>query len=108
TALPHRIARELVPRYLELARAANADAAFAIADRFRTLCALREGPFGAVAINAAIEHELRRRSDLADADGWYSGRLVIVGGNDYRLGLFNGDIGVALPSGERGALEVWF
>jgi len=108
TALPHRIARELVPRYLDLAQAADANAAFAIADRFRALCALREGPFGVVAINAAIEHELRRRSDRTDADGWYPGRLVIVGGNDYRLGLFNGDIGVALPSGERGALEVWF
>ena len=106
--LPHRIAQELVPRYLDLAHAADATAAFAIADRFRVLCALREGPFGAVAINAAIEHELRRRGDQADAGGSYPGRLVIVGGNDYRLGLFNGDIGVALPSGEGGALEVWF
>jgi hypothetical protein len=39
---------------------------------------------------------------------WYPGRLVIVGGNDYRLGLFNGDIGVALPRAADGALEVWF
>jgi exodeoxyribonuclease V alpha subunit len=72
------------------------------------LCALREGPFGSVAINAAIENELRRRGDGADAHGWYAGRLVIVSGNDYRLGLFNGDIGVALPTGAGGALEIWF
>lgn len=108
SSLPPRVARELVPRYLDLAQAADANAAFALADRFRVLCALREGPFGAVAINAAIEHDLRRRGDRVDAGGWYAGRLVIVGGNDYRLGLFNGDVGVALPSGERGALEVWF
>lgn len=107
-ALPQRIVRELVPRYAELGHAADAEAAFTIADRFRVLCALREGPFGAVAINAAIEHELRRRSDRADSSGWYPGRLVIVGSNDYRLGLFNGDIGIALPGSERGALEVWF
>lgn len=106
--LSRRIAREFVPRYAGLADAADANAAFAIADRFRALCALREGPFGAVAINAAIEHELRRHGNGADTDGWYPGRLVIVGGNDYRLGLFNGDIGVALPSGANGALEVWF
>jgi len=108
SALPQRVVRDLVPRYAELAHAADAHAAFAIADRFRVLCALREGPLGSVAINAAIEHELRRRSDGADAHGWYAGRLVIVGGNDYRLGLFNGDVGVALRSGADGALEVWF
>jgi len=108
SALPQRVARDLVPRYAELAQAADAYAAFAVADRFRVLCALREGPFGSVAINAAIENELRRRGDGADAHGWYAGRLVIVGGNDYRLGLFNGDIGVALRSGAGGALEVWF
>jgi ATP-dependent exoDNAse (exonuclease V) alpha subunit len=106
-ALAQRIAGELVPRYAELARAPDASAAFSIADRFRALCALREGLFGAIAINAAIEHELRRRSEGSETNGWYCGRLIIVGGNDYRLDLFNGDIGVALPSGEHGALEVW-
>jgi len=108
SVLLQRIVRELVPRYAGLAQASDANAAFAIADRFRALCALRETAFGAVAINAAIEYELRRRSDRIDANGWYAGRLVIVGGNDYRLGLFNGDIGVALCSGAGGALEVWF
>ncbi|HEX7915732.1 exodeoxyribonuclease V subunit alpha, partial [Rudaea sp.] len=108
SALPQRIVHELVPRYASLAQASDANAAFAIADRFRVLCALRETAFGAVAINAAIEYELRRRSDRVDEHGWYAGRLVIVGGNDYRLGLFNGDIGVALRSGAGGALEVWF
>ncbi|MFT3790436.1 MAG: exodeoxyribonuclease V subunit alpha [Rudaea sp.] len=107
-ALPQRIVRDFAPRYAELAQAQDAAAAFAVADRFRVLCALREGPFGSVAINAAIEHELRRRGAGADAHGWYAGRLVIVGGNDYRLGLFNGDIGIALRSGAGGALEVWF
>ncbi len=107
-ALPQRIVRDLVPRYAELAHAADADAAFGVAERFRVLCALREGPFGAVAINAAIERELSRHGEGVESDGWYPGRLVIVGANDYRLGLFNGDIGIALPGGERGALEVWF
>ncbi|MBS0584634.1 MAG: exodeoxyribonuclease V subunit alpha [Proteobacteria bacterium] len=107
-ALPSRIVRDLLPRYAGLAAVTDAEAAFAIADRFRVLCALREGPFGAVAINAAIEHELRRRGAGADAHGWYAGRLVIVGGNDYRLGLFNGDIGVALPRAADGVLDVWF
>ncbi|MBN8885357.1 MAG: exodeoxyribonuclease V subunit alpha [Rudaea sp.] len=105
--LTQRTAAEIAPGYAELAGAADADAAFAVADRFRLLCALREGPFGARALNAEVERELRRRSG-AGADEWYAGRLVIVGGNDYRLGLFNGDIGVALPSGTDGALEVWF
>ena len=106
-ALPARIVREIVPRYAQIVRAVDANAAFAIAERFRVLCALREGPFGAVAINAAIEHELRRHGDAA-VSGWYRGRLVLIERNDYRLGVFNGDIGVAMPSASGAALDVWF
>lgn len=62
------------------------------------LCALREGPFGAVEANARIEHHLRRVDALAawtDAD-WYPGRTVMVVRNDPASGLFNGDVGVCL------------
>jgi exodeoxyribonuclease V alpha subunit len=31
---------------------------------------------------------------------WYAGRPVMVTRNDYALGLFNGDIGIALPAGQ--------
>ena len=71
------------------------------------LCALREGEFGADAVNAAIERALG-----ADVDGhagatWYPGRVVMITRNDETSGLFNGDIGLCL-SDRDGRLGVWF
>ncbi|WP_232227639.1 exodeoxyribonuclease V subunit alpha [Aerolutibacter daejeonensis] len=62
------------------------------------LCALREGPFGAVDANARIEHHLRRSETLAEWAGadWYPGRAVMVVRNDYASNLFNGDVGLCL------------
>ena len=40
---------------------------------------------------------------------WYPGRPVMVTRNDPALGVFNGDIGIALPAAEhRGSLRVHF
>ncbi|MEZ5448447.1 MAG: ATP-binding domain-containing protein [Thiolinea sp.] len=38
---------------------------------------------------------------------WFAGRPVMETANDYRQGLFNGDIGIALPD-RQGQLRVWF
>lgn len=71
------------------------------------LCALREGPFGAVEANAAMERALR--VDAGDHVGtpWYPGRAVLVTRNDAAAGLFNGDVGLCLL-GTDGQLRVWF
>lgn len=78
----------------------------ALADR-QILCALRETPFGAVAINALLESFLRRAWNLGAQSEWYPGRAVIVTRNDYAAGLFNGDVGVCLADAA-GNLRVWF
>ncbi|HEI8868408.1 TPA: exodeoxyribonuclease V subunit alpha [Serratia odorifera] len=79
--------------------------------RFQVLCALREGPFGVAGLNERIESGLQRagliRRNPASAGRWYRGRPVMIGRNDSALGLFNGDIGIALP-GEGGELRVHF
>jgi exodeoxyribonuclease V alpha subunit len=112
TAMPEQalnrvILEQVVPRFVQLAPPTSPQAALEQLERFRVLCALREGPFGAIALNALIEHELRRRSSRSDAQGWFAGRLVMIRSNDYAQGLFNGDIGVALPTGAQGEFEVW-
>jgi len=61
--------------------------------RFQVLCALREGPWGVIAINRGIARAL----GLA-TEGWFAGRPVMVTRNDYNLGLMNGDIGLCLPT----------
>jgi exodeoxyribonuclease V alpha subunit len=83
--------------YLEALRAgAAAERVLEAFDAFRVLCALREGPWGVDATNLAIAAALTRHGVLrADAE-WYAGRPVMVTRNDHDLGVYNGDIGIAL------------
>lgn len=103
-AWAHRIATAL---------GSAADHSIPIGDAFaalagqQLLCALREGPFGALAANATLERLLRQAWNVpADAE-WYPGRAVIITRNDYAAGLFNGDVGICL-AGSDGMLRVWF
>jgi exodeoxyribonuclease V alpha subunit len=65
-------------------------------DRFRVLCAVRAGVWGVAGLNQAIERALREEGRLPLGGEWYEGRPVLVTRNDRELGVFNGDIGVAL------------
>ncbi|SOE71755.1 exodeoxyribonuclease V alpha subunit [Burkholderia sp. OK233] len=82
---------------------------FEALNRFRILCATRSGPRGVDQVNAAMAAQVRRAAGVTLAVGaqWFAGRPVMVARNDYALGLFNGDIGIALP-GAGGALRVYF
>jgi exodeoxyribonuclease V alpha subunit len=75
--------------------------------RRQLLCALREGPFGAVEANAAIERALRVDAEDHVGTPWYPGRAVLITRNDAAAGLFNGDLGLCLL-GTDGQLRVWF
>jgi len=66
---------------------------------FRILCAHRQGRFGAVGINSTVERVLLHEAGLEPGRTWYPGRPVMVEQNDYQLGLFNGDAGVAARTG---------
>lgn len=105
--------------YLELVRRgpaaddAEAHAAWAKAvlqrfDRFRLLCAVREGALGVAGLNQAVQQALARAGLLQPRGEWYAGRPVIVTRNDPALGVFNGDIGIALPGARGGALRAFF
>ncbi|MDO8418421.1 MAG: exodeoxyribonuclease V subunit alpha, partial [Rubrivivax sp.] len=78
-------------------------------DRFRLLCALREGEWGAVGLNIAIERALAAAGRLTSSGDWYEGRPVAVTRNDPGLGIFNGDIGIALrPATAQAPLRAYF
>ncbi|AVR89334.1 exodeoxyribonuclease V subunit alpha [Thauera aromatica] len=78
-------------------------------DRFRLLCAVREGDWGVSGLNRAIERKLESARQLKPQGTWYKGRPVMVTRNDPTLGIFNGDIGIALPAAESPALlRVYF
>lgn len=74
---------------------------------FRILCALSVGPFGVDHINAAAMAFLQRIRLIPGSQSWFPGRPVMITRNDYRLGLFNGDTGLAWPD-PSGHLRVWF
>ena len=67
-------------------------------DRFRVLCAIRDGAWGASGLNQAIERALAKAGLLEPASAWYAGRPVMVTRNTPSLGVFNGDIGITLPA----------
>ena len=71
------------------------------------LCALREDAFGALALNALIEVELRRLWQVEAESPWYPGRAVLITQNDYGQHLFNGDVGLCLADAD-GRLRVCF
>jgi exodeoxyribonuclease V alpha subunit len=96
-------------------------------ERFRLLCALREGDWGVAGLNRAIEQALRQRglihggASAGLGNDWYEGRPVMVTRNDSALGVYNGDVGLALraaPTSASGStpgsvrraspLRVWF
>ncbi|OMG67315.1 exodeoxyribonuclease V subunit alpha [Stutzerimonas balearica] len=92
--------------YLQAARQGDPAAAFAAFNGFRALTAQREGAFGVAGLNEALEARFKRRLGVASRERWYPGRAIMVRQNDYALGLFNGDIGLCLQSGD--GLRVFF
>ena len=69
-------------------------------DRFRILCAHREGPYGVTTLNALVEYILKEQKTISPDTRWYRGRPLLITRNDYHLRLFNGDVGVVLPDPE--------
>lgn len=78
-------------------------------DRFRILCAVHDGDWGTRSLNQSVQKALADAGLLKPRGEWFAGRPVMVTRNDPELGVFNGDVGVALPStGGFTALRVYF
>ena len=76
-------------------------------NQLRVLCALRQGEHGVYKSNQNIERYLQSKNLISITGAFYEHRPIIVTGNNYELGLFNGDIGI-VRSDESGKLRVWF
>ena len=82
---------------------------FDLFDRFRILCALRQGPYGVEEINRLFEKILREAGLIRTSGPWYPGRPVMITRNDYGMRLFNGDVGLILPDpGQKGKWSACF
>ena len=88
------IVEPMVVAVADAAVAGDAAAALDGLGAARVLCAHRMGPMGVERWNERIEGWLAATG--RPTSGWYPGRPVIITANDYRLGLFNGDVGVVV------------
>ncbi len=93
----------LLPAWQALQACDDPAEALRLASRQRLLTVLREGPQGAVTMNARIETLLAG----AQRDPYFHGRLLLVARNSHRQRLFNGDIGICLRDAG-GATVAWF
>jgi exodeoxyribonuclease V alpha subunit len=86
--------------YLDLLKRQPAGRADVLAElnRQRVLCAHRDGLAGESTLNRRITDRLAAIGLIRPARQHYPGRPVMVTRNDYRLNLFNGDIGVIVRS----------
>jgi exodeoxyribonuclease V alpha subunit len=70
--------------------------AFKLLSQFRVLCATRQGDYGVEQINEVIKGYLGKNnaSFQQHQQTLYHGQPIMINENDYRLGLYNGDIGI--------------
>jgi exodeoxyribonuclease V alpha subunit len=82
--------------YRPIARAADIQSAFTLLSQFRVLCVTRQGDYGVEAINEVIESYLGNHNTRVQQQQsrLYHGQPIMITENDYRLGLYNGDIGI--------------
>jgi exodeoxyribonuclease V alpha subunit len=101
------IEKELLERYAEYLKSDTPQEAFERFNAFHLLCALREGPHGVESINQTIEDLAVRHALIRKEGRWYRGRPLMIVSNDYRLKLYNGDVGILFPDADE-SLSVFF
>ncbi|HVN22810.1 MAG TPA: exodeoxyribonuclease V subunit alpha [Syntrophorhabdales bacterium] len=106
--LAHALEQSVLKYHSGYLRADEPAEAFALFSRFHMLCALREGPYGVTAINRTIQELAARRGLMRRQGRWYRGQPLMITANDYRLNLFNGDVGIILQDPETASLRVFF
>ncbi|MEW6982846.1 exodeoxyribonuclease V subunit alpha [Colwelliaceae bacterium 6471] len=88
--LPELVSQYYAPLY----RFNNVAEAFIQLSRFRVLCATRQGEFGVEKMNDLIQTLLTNQGIIPFTQGPYHGQPIMISENDYRLGLYNGDVGI--------------
>ena len=74
--------------------------ALRLLDEHRLICAHRDGPAGVSYWNRAVERWLAAAAGQDHWPRWYPGRPLLVTGNDYGLGIYNGETGVVYRAGD--------
>ncbi len=94
-------------RYVQAVQTGDHDAVFNTFNELRILTPLRKGRQGVESLNVWVDKVMQKLLPATSSWPWYAGRPVMITQNDYRQNLFNGDIGIALPTSS-GELRVCF
>lgn len=95
--------KPLVNKYYQpIARSTDINDAFSLLAQFRVLCATRQGPYGVEQVNELIKGYLGKsrspfqqgKNAQQNQQALYHGQPIMINENDYRLKLYNGDIGI--------------
>ena len=103
----------LVSQYYQpLSTCENIADAFALLAKFRILSPTRKGPQGVESLNALVIELLRNKGvipykQFSSSGDLYASQPIMISENDYRLGVYNGDIGL-LWHNEQGHLMAVF
>jgi len=101
--------QKTLDRYVSYIKASSVEEVFLHFEGFHIVCALRQGPYGVITINQIIEHLLKRKGLIKYTGRWYKGQPIMINKNDYKLKLFNGDVGILFPDIENnGNLRAFF
>lgn len=103
---PQRIA-DIAANYKPLFSVSTALEALQSLNTYRCLAPTNTGVFGTQSINYHIEKALVRQNCAVDISGVYQGLPIMVIQNDYRLGIYNGDVGIVWRD-ENQRLMAWF
>jgi exodeoxyribonuclease V alpha subunit len=95
-----------IERFSHYLKCERVEQALRLLEETRLLCALHQGPFGAVEANRMIAEGLAARG-LTETGDEVQGKPVMITVNDYESGLYNGDIGL-LWHDDQGRLRAWF
>lgn len=81
--------------------------AFGFFKAFALLSPFRRGYAGTDNLNRMIESTLFSKAYVSGSQGLYAGKPIMITKNDYKLGLFNGDVGIIWQN-ENGGLSAYF
>jgi exodeoxyribonuclease V alpha subunit len=99
--------KQIAQRYACIFESSNVNDAMRQLQQYRLLSATKKGRLGTEFLNTQIEQQLRKRFSHIDIGKTYRGMPIMIVQNDYRLNLFNGDIGV-IWTNEEGQLVAYF
>jgi exodeoxyribonuclease V alpha subunit len=99
---------EILRGYAPCLRATDPLEALRRFDAFRVLCAHRRGERGSATLNQHIRKVFAELEMLKPLSAVTVGAPILVTENDYRLRLWNGDIGFVVENAERATVEACF